>query len=301
MKIEDLALFVRVAEELSFTEAANVLDLPQSTVSRKIKQIEGDLQARLFERTSRQIFLTPQGTQFYQHSKNIVEQFQTARNSIEDYQKEPVGDLTLYMLPFFAEQLTREFFPLFMKAFPRVNIVNKILSYNPLDQVQDADLIFYLLPPRNCNMVAKRILTCSRRFYASPDYLKQYGYPKHPRELSGMHCLRFDNKEHDVDKWSYFENDDVEQVTVDGPFTCESLNLTIELASQGMGVCFAPQFLVNPLVRQGKLVCLFEGRYSFEQPYYVIYHSNSYMPNKTRVFLDRFSQYMEQSNNVFNC
>ncbi|WP_419535491.1 LysR family transcriptional regulator [Endozoicomonas sp.] len=301
MKIDDLALFVRVAEELSFTEAANILDLPQSTVSRKIKHMEENLQARLFERTGRHIFLTPQGSQFYKNSKKIVDEYQLAKSSIDDFQKEPAGELTLYMLPFFAELLTKEFFPLYLTAFPKVNIVNKILSYDQLDQVQDADLIFYPLPPRNTNMVAKRVLTCSRRFYASPDYLKRHGNPEHPRDLADMHCLRFDNKESDVDKWFYFEEDNVEQVTVKGPFTCESLNLTIELARKGMGVCFVPQFMVNPLVRSQELVCLFEGRYSYEQPYYVIYHSNSYMPNKTRAFLDMFSQYMEQSNNVFNC
>jgi len=292
MKIEDLELFVHVTEHMSFTEAANELDLPQSSVSRKIKQMEDSLQARLFERTSRQIYLTEQGEQFYNHCKEIIEGFNFATESLADYQNEPQGTLTVCMTPLMAEQLTREFFALFMKTFPKVNLVYKALNPEHLEHSFDTDLMFYIYPPKNQNMIARRLTTFSRRFYASPDYLAKHGIPEHPSALSEHNCLKFDNKVLPIDEWFYLEGQTVETIPVTGSFTSDSINLTLELAIQGQGVCWAPQILANKEVREGNLICLFDGKYGFEHPFYVVYHSRRYMPKKMKVFIDMFSQYI---------
>ena len=292
MKIEDLELFIHVIEHMSFTEAAYELNLPQSSVSRKIKQMEDNLQVRLIERTSRKINLTEQGEQFYNHCKGIIEEFNYATESLADYQNEPQGTLTVCMSPLMAEQLTKEFFSLFINAFPKVNLVYKALNPEHLENSFDADVMFYIYPPKNQNMVARRIATFSRRFYASPDYLAKHGIPEHPSALSEHNCLKFDNKVLPVDEWLFIEGQSVESVPVTGSFTSDSINFTLELAIQGQGVCWAPQALANKEVRKGNLICLFDGKYGFEHPYYVVYHSRKYMPKKVKVFIDMLSQYI---------
>ncbi|MGF1686569.1 LysR family transcriptional regulator [Photobacterium japonica] len=299
MKIDDLALFVEVADQLSFTEAANTLDLPQSTVSRKIKQLEDQLQARLFERTSRQIFLTQQGRQFYHHSKAIVEEFHLAQDNLSDFQSAPSGDIHLCMPTFFSEVLSKEFFDIFMRTFPDIRIHIKTLSPTQIEQTSDADLFFYVEMPKNSGMVARRLFTFSRRFYAAPSYLEKHGTPTHPSELVHYNCLRFDTRLADPSCWLYVEGNDVHCVDVDGTFMSESIRSTMQLAVQGHGICYTPQFLTNAMVREGKLVCLFDGKYSFEQPYYVMYHSRHHMPKKIRVFLDMLTQYAEQKYDLF--
>lgn len=300
MKIDDLALFVEVADQLSFTEAANNLDLPQSTVSRKIKQIEDTLQSRLFERTSRQIFLTQQGHQFYKHSKAIVEEFRHAQDNLTDFQSEPSGEIHLCMPGFFCEVLSKEFFDDFMRTFPKIRIHIKTLSPTQIEQTNDADLFFYIQPPKNSGMVARRLYTFSRRFYASPDYLAAHGIPNHPLDLVHHNCLRFDSRLVDPSCWHYSEGNDVHCVEVDGTFISESIRSTMQLAAKGHGICYTPQSLTNTLVREGKLICLFDGKYSFEQPYYVMYHSRHHMPKRVRVFLDMLTQYVEQKHDLFD-
>ncbi|KLV03847.1 LysR family transcriptional regulator [Photobacterium aquae] len=299
MKIDDLALFVEVADQLSFTDAANTLDLPQSTVSRKIKQIEETLQARLFERTSRQIFLTQQGHQFYQHSKAIVDEFRLAQDNLSDFQSAPSGDIHLCMPAFFSEVLSKEFFDIFLRTFPDIRIRIKILSPTQIEQTSDADLFFYLEPPQNSCMVARRLFTFSRRFYAAPSYLDKYGVPSHPSELIHHNCLRFDSRLVDPSCWYYFEGNNIHCVEVEGCFMSESIRSTMQLAAQGHGICYTPQFLTNGMVRDGQLICLFDGKYSFEQPYYVMYHSRHHMPKRVRVFLDMLTQYAEQKYDLF--
>lgn len=299
MKIDDLALFVEVADQLSFTEAANNLDLPQSTVSRKIKQIEDALQSRLFERTSRQIFLTQQGHQFYKHSKAIVDEFHLAQDNLTDFQSEPSGEINLYMPAFFSELLAQEFFDIFMRTFPEIRINCKALTPTQIEQTSDADLFFYLTPPKNNSMIARRLFSFSRRFYATQDFLTRFGAPEHPSHLPKFNCLRFDSRITDPSCWQYVEDDLVHCVNVDGSFSSQSIKVTLELALKDHGICYIPQFMANQSVRNGKLVCLFDGKYSFEQPYYVMYHSRNHMPKKTRVFLDMLIQYADQKPDLF--
>lgn len=300
MKIEDLFLFVQVADHLSFTKAGNLLDLPQSTVSRKIKQMEDALAIRLFERTSHEIFLTEPGRQFYEHSKKIVAEYEDAKSYLLDYSTEPRGDVTLYCAPYFAKQLAVDFFSVFMKNFPKIHLI--VRSFEPLNmgKIQEGDLIFYLYPPKDPTMIARRIFTVSRRFYASPEYLADKGLPTHPRALSEHNCVRFDNRIFPVEQWSYVENNEEKKIRVGGSFTCDAIDTTLDMAIKGLGVCWVPQPMANKSVREGKLVCLFDGGYGTEQPYYVIYHSKNYVPKKVKVFLDMLTQYMDQHQNIFN-
>ncbi|MGF1757263.1 LysR family transcriptional regulator [Photobacterium sagamiensis] len=301
MKLEDIELFVHVADHMSFTDAANDLDLPQPSVSRKIKQLEDGLKVRLFERTSRKICLTEQGVQFYKHCKVILDELSTAKETLADYQNEPSGTLTLCISPLFAELLSRKFFSQFMKAFPEIKIVYKAFRPEDLEKEFEYDLMFYIHPPKDQSMIARRVLNCPRRFYASPAYLDKCGYPEHPSELSNHNCLIFDSKIHPTDKFFYLENGHLEFVQVDGTFISDSMNLTMDLAVQGHGVCWVPQQLADNEVRKGNLVCLFGGKYAIEQSYYVIYSSRRYMAKKVKVFLDMFTQYMEQTHNIFDC
>ncbi|MDD1783486.1 LysR family transcriptional regulator [Enterovibrio sp. ZSDZ35] len=299
MKIEDLFLFVQVADQLSFTGAANVLDLPQSTVSRKIKQMEDVLEVRLFERTCREIFLTEPGKQFYLHSKKIVEEYENAKSFLTEYSEEPSGDITLHCMPYFTRLLSDDFFPKFMKSFPNIRITTRSFEPSKMEQLQDGDLIFYLFPPRDPNMVARRIFTISRRFYASPEYLLQHGEPKHPSELEKHNCLRFDSRILPADVWQYSDGNELCSVKVSGSFTCDSIKATFDLSVRGVGVCWVPQTMADKMVREKKLVCLFGGKYGMEQPYYVIYHSRNYLPKKTKVFLEMLTKHMEGNKQIF--
>lgn len=300
MKLEDIELFIHVADHMSFTDAANELELTQPSVSRKIKQLEDELKVRLFERTSRKICLTEQGMQFYKHCKVILDELSSAKETLADYQNEPSGTLTICISPWFADLLSKKFFSAFMKAFPKIKLVYKAFRPEDLDHELECDLMFYIHPPKDKGMIARRILTCARRFYASPAYLEKYGHPAHPSELSNHNCLVFDSKIHPTDEYLYLENGHLKSVKIDGSLVSDSVNLTMDLSLQGHGVCWVPQQFADNEVRKGNLVCLFEGKYGTEQSYYVIYNSRRYMPKKIKVFLDMLIQYMEQTYNIFD-
>ena len=79
-----LKVFREAAKLLSFTKAAEALYMTQPTVTFHILQLEGQLDARLFERTNRRVSLTEAGRIAYEYSEHILEQYNKMENSIRE-------------------------------------------------------------------------------------------------------------------------------------------------------------------------------------------------------------------------
>ncbi|MFH2719504.1 LysR family transcriptional regulator [Enterobacter hormaechei] len=83
MELRHLRCFLAVAEELHFARAAERLHIEQSPLSRAIKELEEELGASLFARTTRSTRLTRAGTLFLEHVRRIFVALQQARDSVK--------------------------------------------------------------------------------------------------------------------------------------------------------------------------------------------------------------------------
>ncbi|MBN3818326.1 LysR family transcriptional regulator, partial [Paraburkholderia sp. Se-20369] len=82
MNLNDLYLFVQAVEAGSMSAAARLLDLPKSTVSKRVAALEHALGARLVHRTSRSFRLTPVGAEFFEHARAAVIEAESARDAV---------------------------------------------------------------------------------------------------------------------------------------------------------------------------------------------------------------------------
>ena len=93
--LRDLPLFVEVARQKSFTRAAENLDLPLSTVSRRIIALESELGVRLFLRSSRKVELTEMGVQFFDRCSTVVADAEAAWEELSHNMQGPSGKVRL--------------------------------------------------------------------------------------------------------------------------------------------------------------------------------------------------------------
>src|SRR5580693_7254873 len=93
----DLLLFARVADEGSFSRAAERLGLPKSTVSRRVAALEGQLGERLLLRTTRKLTVTDFGLAVLEHAHHVVEDVAAAASLAQHRQLEPSGRLRVTM------------------------------------------------------------------------------------------------------------------------------------------------------------------------------------------------------------
>ncbi len=96
MEIEKLRLFLTLAESLNFHRASEQCNISPSTLSRSIQQLEQQLNTRLFDRDNRTVLLTSQGRQLLEFARQIVQQWDTARDAMQRGAHLLQGEVSIY-------------------------------------------------------------------------------------------------------------------------------------------------------------------------------------------------------------
>ena len=109
MEIHQLREFVAVAEEKSFSRAAEKVRVAQPSLSQQIQKLEAELGQPLFDRLARQVVLTEAGNGLLPFAHRILNELSSAQRFVSDRGKNPSGEVSVGILPtiapFMVEQL----------------------------------------------------------------------------------------------------------------------------------------------------------------------------------------------------
>src|SRR6201993_1628575 len=95
VELRHLEYFIAVAAELNFSRAAQRIHVVQSALSVAVAKLEKELGVALFDRSKRQIALTPPGEVFLQHAREVIQAAHRAQSSVDDYREQLSGVVTL--------------------------------------------------------------------------------------------------------------------------------------------------------------------------------------------------------------
>ena len=118
----DLMIYAAVVEAGSFTQAAKRLDLPKSSVSRRVAALEEVLGERLLTRTTRSLTITDFGQGLLTHARRVGEEIDAVRTLAEHRHAEPSGMLRVSMLADFSTLLLAPMLTRFTERYPRVEL-----------------------------------------------------------------------------------------------------------------------------------------------------------------------------------
>jgi LysR family transcriptional regulator, nitrogen assimilation regulatory protein len=129
--IQGINYFIQVAESGGFSKAAAVLNVPQPTLSRYIRRLEGHFNVRLFDRNGRGALLTEAGTSLYQHAKAIFLRLQQAEADIAEISRNPAGSVVLGLAPIAGNVLSAAVARRFLQEVPnsQLRIVESFTGY----------------------------------------------------------------------------------------------------------------------------------------------------------------------------
>ncbi|KAB7665504.1 LysR family transcriptional regulator [Plesiomonas shigelloides] len=293
-KLDDMILFVRVAEKLSFSRVAEEMDIPQPTVSRRIRQFEDQLRQRLFERTTRQIQLTEIGAGVLQHCYAVLNEIKELENFIDHSQQEVSGELVIASSARVGTQLANFFLSDFLARYPGIRIVLKNVQVQDGYSDFEGDILLCQHKPNNGNLIAQRLVTGRRSFYAAPSYLEKYGVPQSPEDFDQHQFVMLDDGllPPDVVRYSLPDGQIIEK-KIQGSLTFSHIEHAYGMALQGHGIIWSPYVLALRDVQEGNLVNLFEGQYGLELPFYAVYRSRRNQPSKIRCFIDMLRERFE--------
>lgn len=184
MDWDKLRVFHAVAEAGSFTHAGDTLNLSQSAVSRQISALEQSLKVPLFHRHARGLILTEQGEMLYRTAHDIFGKLAVAEAVLRDSKDRPRGEIKITTTVGFGSTWLTPRMQELLEMYPELT-VNLILSDRQLDlSMREADIAIRFGAPTQPDLIQRKLLTVHHHLFASPEYLKKYGTPQKPSDLS---------------------------------------------------------------------------------------------------------------------
>lgn len=287
--IRELAFFLRVSEEASFSAAARSLDLDPSTISKVVQRLENRLGVRLFHRTSRVLRLTQEGERFLTAAQKVMQALEEAEESLSPAMSEPSGLLRLGSSAAFARFWLTPLIPSYCEKYPKLRVEFVLSPLTPDLFDQQIDLAFQSGSIPDSTLVVRRIATVRWRVYAAPSYLQRHGTPRTPDDLAAHHCLNFlpGTK---LSQWPLKDGSQLRVLSPTGPVAADSGDVLCSLAVAGMGLARLTETRVASEVRPGQLVSVLDDCQPEGEPVYAMYASRRHLSVRVRSFLEHIER-----------
>jgi DNA-binding transcriptional LysR family regulator len=293
---DDLLLFARVAESGSFSRAAERVQLPKSTVSRRIAALEKRLGERLLQRTTRKLVITEFGQGVLDHARALSEEVDAALAFALSRQARPSGRLRVSMPGDFASVALEAPLAGFVRDFPEVAL-ELDLSPRRVDLIgENFDLAIRMGElPDDPQLAARRLAVFTTGLYAAPSLLREHGEPLTPDALLTMPGLMILSRAGDAMSWALSPRaqTDPPRIVIPQRHTrANSPDVLIRLARRGAGVVAVADFFAEPYLERGELQRILPAWCLPEVSCWAVFPGRRLMPAKTRAFIDMLSKTM---------
>ena len=283
--LDNILIFVKVAQYESISRAARSLSMPISTVSRRLSVLEAQLGVVLLRRTTRRVSLTAQGRDYFNECQEPLSLLQEAERVLTQSQQQPEGLLRITVPIVMGDDSFLQFLSEFLHAHPAVR-VDLHITNTFLDLVAeniDVAVRFGDLP--DSSVVARRLGRNVRYVVAAPEYLKGRDLPREPAELEQHDCAMLAAKNNET-HWDLVSGRRKARVHVSGPISSRDFNTVSTFVLRGHGIGLLPQTHCAEHIARGRLVRLLPKWTSLPNPVFVVYQSRKYLPLRLSVFLE---------------
>jgi DNA-binding transcriptional LysR family regulator len=296
LEANDLLLFARVADEGSFSRAAELTGLPKSTISRRVAALEARLGERLLLRTTRKLTVTDFGHSILEHAHQVAAEVDAVSSFAQHRQSEPSGRLRVSMPADLANHMLSNMLAEFVARYPAISL-ELDLSPRRVDLIgENFDLAIRMGDlPNDATLAARCIAVFSSGLYAAPSYIERRGMPQSPDELLRHDALRLLTRAGTPLPWS-MQRDGVKWEGVPaGRATVNSPDLLLRMARFGSGITMMDDHSAEPFVRCGELVPVLPGWALPSSSAWAVFPGRRLMPARTRVFLDALEALFDAS------
>lgn len=283
----DMEVFSRVVELGGFSSAARALHMTPSAVSKLIARLEARLGARLFNRSTRRLQLTPEGTAFHERAMRVLADIEAAereaaagavpRGLLRVNSSVPIG--SHYLLPVI---------PAFLAQYPEIRL-DLTLTDTVVDLLeQRADVAVRAGPLRDSRLVARQLGESRMHVVASPDYLARNGPLRTPADLIHHNVMAF-NFDRQVQGWPFLDGaGGITRYPPIGNMVVSDGEIMRKLAVQGLGLARHSRYHIDDDLRAGRLVSVLDDYNPGDlEPVHAVYvGQGGHLPARVRAFLD---------------
>ena len=283
-----LRVFVRIADARSFAKAADSLNLPRSSVSKLLQDLEQHLGAKLVERSTRALTITPAGEAYRDQALSLLADLEEMDAAAGDARASPRGRLRVDIGSSLANGIIIPALPEFRARYPDIELLLGV-NDRPVDLIgEGVDCVIRGGALSDTSLIARRLCTLDSVTCATPGYFSAYGVPTHPTELSNSHAAisYFFPQTGKTLPMHFRKSDEVHEINARSAISVSESTAHIEALLAGLGIGQIFGFSARPHIAAGRLVPILEDWTQPTLPLHLVYPQTRHPNAKLRVFAD---------------
>jgi DNA-binding transcriptional LysR family regulator len=283
-----LRVFVRIAQAGSFAKAADSLDLPRSSVSKLLQDLEQHLRIKLVERSTRALTITPEGEAYRERAIRLLADLEEMDASATGARASPRGRLRVDVGSSLANLVIIPALPDFHARYPDVELMLGV-SDRPVDLIgEGVDCVIRGGALADTSLIARRLCMLNSVTCAAPAYLAAHGVPDHPLDLEARHLAvtyLFPHTGRSLPLQFSRDQETYEIHPKSAASVSESTgHMTALLAGLGVGQVFG--FSARAHIAEGRLVPLLRDWSQPTLPIHLVYPATRHQSARLRAFAD---------------
>lgn len=288
-RLAAMQAFVRVVEAGNFSKAAESMGLPKPTLTRLVQGLETHLRARLLNRTTRRVTVTPDGAAYYERATRVLADIEELEGSLSHAKASPRGRLRIDVSVSIGRLILIPALPDFHARYPEIQL-DLGVSDRPVDLVgENVDAVLRAGVIHDQSLVARRLAEIQFIAVAAPDYLRRMGRPGHPLDLEdGVHrVVGFSSPRTGRQLPMDFTRDGERHEVRGRPVVSfDDGDACVAAALAGLGVLQAPSFMLQDAIANGRLEPVLAGWSVDPVPLHIVFPPNRHLSTRLRVFVD---------------
>ncbi|KVL44887.1 LysR family transcriptional regulator [Burkholderia territorii] len=298
-KLDQVRIFLQVAEMGSFIKAAHALDVPRATVSAAVQQLEAALGARLLHRTTRQVQLTADGALLLERGRRLLAEADDLDRLFRRRERDVIGRLSVDVPSRIARRVIAPALPSLFRRYPKLQL-SLGSTDRSIDLVQEGvDCAIRVGRLADSSLVVRPLGQFALINCASPDYLRECGVPDHPDALAQGHwAIGYASPTTGRElAWEYCMAGDRHALTLPSRVIVNNAETYIASCIAGLGLIQIPRFDVQHLLDGGALVEVMPGYRAAPMDVSAVYPHRRHRSRRLNAFVDWFGELMAEALN----
>jgi DNA-binding transcriptional LysR family regulator len=284
-RLDVMRLYTRIVDRRSFTLAAQDLEIPRSTATQVIKELEIRLGVRLLQRTTRSVRSTLDGEAYYQRCVAILGEIEDAESAFRD--AKPRGLLRVDVHGTLARHFVLPALPAFLAEYPELQL-QMSEGDRLVDLVREGiDCVLRVGDLQDGAMIARRVAMLTEVTCASPGYLARYGVPATLADLDGHVAVAFTSSATGAALPLEFTVEGIlRNLVLPATVTVAAAESYVAAARLGLGLIQVPHYHVAADLAAGTLVEILPQHRPSPTPVSLLYPHRRQLSLRVRVFID---------------
>lgn len=287
-QLDGIDVFVKVVQTGSFTGAAKLLNMPVTTVSGKIRELERRLGVTLIHRTTRKLSITESGQTYFKHCLTALNEVTIAESALKDSQSEPEGLLRITAAPDLGHAVLPSLVKKYLAKYPKVK-VELILTNRIVDLVgESVDLALRAGAMKDSTLIAKKFKETEGSLWASSQYIHKHGAPKN---ISDLEKFDFLGIKMIGNKIKFTDGKKTATIQIKPRITLDDMEAVKIFVLAGDGIGIMPSIICEQELKNGKLVQLLpdwriDVGPSAKVVMSFVYPPHRFVPPKVKAFIE---------------